>query len=209
AGPSPEEKQQLLLKLAERRSKLGDVDGEVRALTRALREGMDPAEISTRIVGLTGDTLGGDGEIAWLEARARLLSGRGEHGPAGRAWREVGAAVWDLASDKARALRAWVKAAKLAPSRGYMTLGLDLARFGDGGYALDVLDDLAATEPDAVRSGTIAAEASRVALSLGQPGRAFDLARRALVRSPSLGEAIEIAERGAAETGRVGEMSAL
>src|SRR5262249_40869412 len=88
AGPSPAEKQQLLLKLAERRSKLGDVDGEVRALTRALREGMDPAEISTRIVGLTSDTLSGDGEIAWLEARAELLSGRGEHGPAGRAWRE-------------------------------------------------------------------------------------------------------------------------
>jgi len=205
-APAPERKT-LFVMLANRRSRAADVEGEVRALARALREGASPNELAERIVTLTGEALSGDGELAWLEARAELLSARGEHSAATHAWRDVGGAAWDLAGDRARALRAWVRAAKLAPSRGYMTLGFDLARFADGAYALDVLDDLADRETEAARSGLIALEAARVALSLGEPARAFDLARRALAKNKSLGDALEIAERGAAATNRVVEMS--
>src|SRR5262249_18003396 len=159
------------LELADRRAKLGDVEGEVRALSRVLREGVPVGEIASRIVGISADALGGDAEIAWLEARAKLLVSRGEHGPAARALRAVGGALGDLAGDKRGALDAWVRAARLTPARGYMTLGLDLARFGDGTYSLDVLDRLARDEEEAAQSGVIAAEASRVALSLGEPSR--------------------------------------
>ncbi len=207
AGAQVSDRPALLAELAEQRAKAGDPDGEARALARALREGAPAADLADRVVTLTGETLSADGELAWLAARAEVLVARGDNAGAARALRELGGAAWDLADDRASAVGAWIRAAKIAPARGYMTLGLDLARFADGPYALDVLEDLAAHEPDAVRSGVIAAEGARVALSLGDHARAMDLARRALQQNPNLGDALEIVERCAGATGRLLELS--
>ncbi len=208
SGAQAAERPALLVALAEQYAKAGDADGEARALARAVREGAKAVDLADRIVALTGETLSPDGELAWLDARAEVLVARGDAVEAARALREAGGAVWDLAQDRPRALRSWTRAAKTAPARGYMTLGLDLARFADGAYAIDVLADLALHESDAARAGVIAAEGARVALSLGEHARAMDLARRALEQNPNLGDALEIVERCAAATGRMLDLSA-
>jgi Tfp pilus assembly protein PilF len=198
----------LVRMLVRRRAALGDPDGEARALVRAVREGFADADLEERLGGLVGTTLSGDGEIARLEATAELLTAKKDKDAAALVWRELGAMLWDLAGDRLGALRAWLSAARLGP-RGFVTLGMDLARFAGARYALDRLAELVDKESNRARSGELAAEAARAALALGEPGRALDLAAVAIERNPRLADALEIAEKGAVSSARAGEMTRL
>jgi cellulose synthase operon protein C len=102
----------------------------------------------------------------------------------------------------------WLRAAKLVP-RGFLLLGMDLARFAGGRYALDCLAELVEKESNRERAGSLAAEAARAALVLGEPERAFALACAAIDNNPRLADALESAERGAVSSGKVPEMTRL
>jgi tetratricopeptide (TPR) repeat protein len=199
----------LVRALAMRRATMGDPDGEARALARAMREQVRSPELEARVVALKDMRLTGDGELARLEAMAEMLDAGGDRATAAAAWREYGGALWDLAGDRVRAVRAWLRAAKLAVTRGFVTLGMDLARFAGSRYALDCLASLVENETDRAQAGALASEAARAALALGEPARALDLASLAIERNPSLADALEIAEKGATACAREPEMSRL
>ncbi len=198
----------LVRMLLRRRSALGDPDGEARALARAAREGFAEIDLEAALAALAGTRLSGDGEIAQLEATAELLTAKKDTAVAALAWRELGGMLWDLAGDRASALRAWLRAAKLVP-RGFITLGMDLARFAGARYALDRLAELVDKEPNPSRSGALAAEAARAALALGEPARALGLATIAIAQNPRLADALEIAEKGAVSSALSAEMTRL
>jgi hypothetical protein len=198
----------LVLSLVRRRAALGDSEGEARALAQAAREGLWSAEHDAALLRISDESLSGDGQIARLEARAEALTLKKDKDGAAQALRELGATLWDLAGDRQAAVRTWLKAAKLVP-RGFMLLGMDLARFAGGRYALDCLADLVERETHKERAGALAAEAARAALVLGEPERAFALASIAIERNPRLADALETAEKGAASSGRVSEMTRL
>ena len=99
-------------------------------MSRALHEGANASEV----MGLVDNALPtrtSDGEIALLEARAEALSALPEADRQGtaRAWRELGAALWDLASDRVGALRSWERALGLDAERGVENFASDLVCF--------------------------------------------------------------------------------
>ena len=209
AGATAEERRELFVALSERRMTMGDHDGEARAIVRAIRLGAAPGAVEGRIEALSEATLSEDGSLAWLEARALLLSEGEDPGAASAAWREFGAALWDLAGDRHGAVDAWVRAAKIAPYRGYFTLAVDMTRFADPQFAFECLSERIDSESDQATSGAIAAEAARASLVVGEATRGFDLAAIALERDPEHTEALEIAEQCAIRADRIVEMSAL
>jgi tetratricopeptide (TPR) repeat protein len=196
--------------LATRRHSMGDRDGEARVMARAMREERRFPELQKRAAFLLGEGVSADGELALMEARAEMLAAGSDMRAAASAWRDYGGACWDLAGDREAAVFAWARAAKVAPVKGYGTLGVDLAEFGGAGYALDVLSKLASREDEEPKvAGAFAAEAARAALSIGDFTRALDLAALALARNPSYADALEIAERAAVRADRESELSGL
>src|SRR5262249_53879138 len=100
SGAPGSDRAEMLLDLARRRRHSGDADGAARSLVRALAEGADPAGVLGEIdVALPARS--SDGELALLEGRAECLSAlsSAELEGTARAWRELGAARWDLADD--------------------------------------------------------------------------------------------------------------
>src|SRR5207302_4887653 len=116
------------------------------------------------------------------------------------AWRELGAALWDLADDHLGAIDAWQRAARMQ-SGGYATLALDLVAFAGSAFAFKYLVRVVETEPDDATSASIAAAAARAALFVGEAHIAFDLSARGLARSAASAEALEAAERAALRAG--------
>ena len=209
AGAKADERKELFVSLADRRAQRGDHEGEARAIVRALRAGADPRPLEDRIIALRSHPLSGDGELAQAESRAICLTASGDTAQAAQSWRNFGAALWDLAGDRRGAVAAWLRAAELAPKRGYFTLGMDIAKFADSRFAVTCLSDLVVKEKDRARAGAIAAEAARAALAIGEPLKAFELASLALERTPEHTDALEIAEHGAVGAGQPKAMSAL
>ncbi|HEX7666406.1 MAG TPA: hypothetical protein VF407_17895, partial [Polyangiaceae bacterium] len=211
AGATADERRALFVELASCRSSLADVDGEVRALSNALREGAEIALVAPRLDELSRiEAWSGDGLLSLLEARGRVLDAHPEaKGEASRAWRELGAARWDLAGDTRGAEAAWLHAAELAGAGGHLTMTLGLAQFANPMLALDRMAELVAREKDKGKGAAIAAEVARAALSLGQTSRAMDFAKIALEASPDLAGVLEIAERASIVGGRGSSMSAL
>jgi tetratricopeptide (TPR) repeat protein len=193
--------------LVRRRAKMGDRDGEARAIERAMRDGFDVRGFEANLDSLAEAKLGPDGEIAFLEARAALAIAKGETAVAGATLRQLGASLWELAHDRAGASRAFVRSAVLTGNAP--ALGADLARFRDPAFARGVLLERLSQETVPTRAGALAAEAARAAFALGDATGAFDLASRALAQNPSLADALEIAERGSVSAGRSPEMSPL
>jgi hypothetical protein len=193
--------------LVKRRARMGDRDGEARAIARAMRDGFDVRGFEANLDALAEARLGPDAEIAFLEARATLAVAKGETAVGAATLRQLGASLWELAQDRARAARAFVRAVALTGNAA--ALGADLAQLGDPDFSLGVLLARFAEETIPARAGGLAAEAARAALALGNHARAFDLAVTALQRNPSLADALEIAERGSASSGRALEMSPL
>lgn len=195
AGATADERRQSFVDLARRRAAIGDRDGEARAVVRALRLGAPPESLAERVRALTHKPMSADGTLAWLEARATVEENSSS-------WRELGAALWDLAGDRRGAVRAWIRGARVAPERGYWVVAHDMTRFGDPEFAYASLDALVDSEQDPSLSAAIAQEAARAALGVGRAWRAFELACLALERDPEQADALEIAEDGAVAAGR-------
>ncbi|MFO0642993.1 MAG: hypothetical protein U0183_27450 [Polyangiaceae bacterium] len=185
-----------------------DADGEVRALATAIRDGAEVPSLEDRLDRLSAQKLGGDAEIALLDV---LASRAPEAGPreAALALRRLGAALWDLAGDRAGAVAAWVDAARRAPFRASTTLRRDLVDFAGHEDALECLLALAEHEPDPARSGSLLAEAAHVAVALRDDDRTFDLASRALHRNPAHTDALASAEAGTRDDRKEGALSSL
>src|SRR5262249_48336652 len=114
SGAPSSDRHELLLDLSRRRRAAGDADGAARALMRAVRDGAWATSVLAELdVALPPRSP--DGEIALLFARAEALSGLSESDQRGtaRAWRDLGAAYWDLAGDERAAMKAWEHAAAL------------------------------------------------------------------------------------------------
>ncbi len=200
AGAAGDERTELLLDLARRRRTAGDADGSARALLRAVREGAKPSALLGEL-DAAPPTKSSDGEIAILEARAEALSGSVDADQAGTAlaWREVGAAYFDLAADMPRAVRAWERAAALNPERGVECFASDLVSFAGPEGALTALMDLAARRPKSKEAARVLAIASTVALSAGRNDDAFRIASQALELDPSRTDVLAVAERTASD----------
>ncbi|MEO8874283.1 MAG: hypothetical protein ABI461_01745, partial [Polyangiaceae bacterium] len=211
AGATADERRSLFVQLAGCRASLADADGEARAIALALREGASSEDLDVRIDALAKvETWTGDGSLAFLEARARLLeAAKNRDLEAANAWRELGAARWDLAGDQAGAEHAWVHAARLGGATGYLTMALDLAQFSNAMVALDRMAEIISREDDKSRGSAIAAQVARAALSLGQMVRALEFSRLALEHGPEAIGVLEVAERASLVSGRGATMSAL
>ncbi len=207
AGAPAAERGPLLLELAAYYEDLGDIDAEIHAYARAAREGVDLSARAPRIDELTARTMSPDTELAFLEARAEARLDLGDHGGAADSFRDLGAALWDMADDRPRAVQAWLRGAHCDSVHGYDTLRRDLATFANAQYAVDCLSELVERETDRVRSGVIATQAARAALDVGAHGRALGLAKIALERDPGHADALETAETASAALARVPEMS--
>lgn len=207
AGAPAAERGPLLFTLAAHHAAVGDVERELAAYVRAARAGLDLSPIRERVDALQAAQLSPDAELALLEARSELHLDEGQTDTAASEFRDLGAALWDMADDRPRAVQAWLRAAQLDSARGYATLRRDLATFADVGYAVDCLAELAHREGDRARAGIIATEAARAAVDAGSYPRAVTLARTALERYPSHAEALAIAEHASEKLGRLQEMS--
>jgi hypothetical protein len=205
-GSLGSERGQVLLDLARRRKVAGDADGAARALSRALAEGATATDVMPEIEAAL-PTHSSDGEIALLQARAEALSALPEADRQGTAsaWRELGAALWDLAADRTGALSAWERAATLDSERGAENLASDLMAFAGEAFALERLVDHARRRGDAPEAARYYGLAASVALGGGRQPEAFFYARRTLEIDPTRSEAIAIAERAAGD----GELDAL
>ncbi|MBX3220083.1 MAG: hypothetical protein KF795_06150 [Labilithrix sp.] len=207
AGAPAAERGPLLLELATSYEELGDADAELHAFARAAREGVDLSARASRLDALASRSKSPDTELAFLEARAELSLDVGDTSRAADAFRDLGAALWDMADDRPRAVQAWLRGAHCDSVHGYDTLRRDLASFADAQYAVDCLSELVERETDRVRSGVIATQAARAALDVGAHNRALGLAKLALERDPGHADALETAETACAELARVPEMS--
>jgi hypothetical protein len=194
------ERGQVLLDLCRRRKLAGDADGAARALCRALSEG---ALATTVLVELDGalPTRSSDGEIALLQARAEALSALPEADRRGtaHAWRELGAALFDLAGDRHGAFRAWDRALALDSERGAENLASDLIAFAGERVALERLSEHARRRGDSSEAAHFHALAATIALGAGDTSEAFSHARRTLEIDPARSETIAIAERAAGD----------
>lgn len=208
AGAPAAERGPLLFEIAADYEQLGQADAEIDALARAAREGASLAPRAARLDALRPASP--DAELARLEAVAALRVEE-EHGGAraADALRELGAALWDMADDRPRAVQAWLRGAHLDTAYGYETLRSDLASFADAQYAVDCLSELVDREKVRVRSGVIATQAAMAAAHVRAFSRALGLAKTALERDPGHADALETAELACRELGRVPEMSAV
>ena len=145
AGAAGDERTELLLELARRRRVGGRRRrlGPRAACAPSARAQSPPAVLAE--LDSAPPTKSSDGELAALEARAEALSGSADADQAGTAlaWREVGAAYFDLASDMPRAVRAWERAVALNPERGVECFASDLVAFAGPDEALRALLELA------------------------------------------------------------------
>ncbi|MCB9584405.1 MAG: hypothetical protein H6718_03365 [Polyangiaceae bacterium] len=189
---------ELLLEVARRRTEAGDADGAARCLARAIHEGAS-ADVVLQRLDSALPPRGSDGEIALLEARAECLSAQSGAGVprAARAWRELGAALWDLAADHEGAIAAWERAALLDPESGIATFAQDLLGFAGQAECVSRVRAFAErrTEPaERARALTIAANE---ALKAGDAEQALELALASIELDPSRSEVLAVAERAA------------
>jgi tetratricopeptide (TPR) repeat protein len=198
----------LYVTMAELRERLGDVEGEARILSRAIREGMSSSAIDARLARL-GDPSTPDALLWAMAGRAERLGAVGDPGAAAWAWRDLGAALWDLADDRAGAIAAWRNAAQIVPVAGHATFALDLIAFAGPAFAFDYLEKLIEGEEDGATAAAIAADVARAAVSIGQRHMAFDIAARGVARSPANAGVLEIAERAAEGVDELSRLSDL
>jgi hypothetical protein len=197
-GASQAERIELLLEIAARRKVAGDADGAARALARAVREGAP----SRRILDELGEALparSSDGELCLLEARAEALARMPEADgeAAARAFRELGAALWDLAGDTEGAMLAWERAAVLDPARGIARLARDMVSFGGAEPALARLEAFAERQSSVADRARLLGISATVALGAGAEEAALRIAARALELDPSQSDVVAVAERAA------------
>lgn len=208
SGAEGSDRRQLLLRLASLRLRLGDDEGVARISSRAIHEGFGGPEFDQHIESGINRPTSSDAQLWRMRANAQRSSAADDPAAAVWAWRDFGAALWDLADDRIGAVNAWQRAARIEPS-GYATLALDLVAFAGTPFAFDYLAHVVETEPDDAASAAIAADVAWTALSLGDARFAFDLVARGLTRSPSSADALEAAECAALRSSQQVALSAL
>ncbi len=201
SGSLGAERGAVLLDLARRRKYAGDADGAARALYRALGEGASAREVMEELDAAL-PTRGSDGEIALLRARAEALSALPEADQQGtaRAWRELGAALFDLASDPAGAQRAWERAMALDAEHGVENFASDLIACAGEAVALERLIEHGKRRGETSEAARFFAIAAGIAFGAGRSREAFECAKLTLEADPTRGDAIAIAERAASES---------
>jgi hypothetical protein len=200
AGSPGAERPALLLDLSRRRRAAGDADGAARTLLRAIKEGAAVLEV-TKELDTALPTRSSDGDLALLEARAEMLSLHPEADQTGtaRAFRELGAALFDLASDSEGALKAWERAMALDPERGPELFAADATAFIGHDAAFRRLKALSVSRNEPAQAARLLAVAAGVALSAGRMHDAFETSARALELDPARADVLALAERTASD----------
>jgi tetratricopeptide (TPR) repeat protein len=200
AGSPGAERPAVLLDLSRRRRAAGDADGAARALLRAVKEGASPRDVLTELDKAL-PTRSSDGDLALLETRAEVLSAHPEADQAGtaRAFRELGAALFDLASDAESSLRAWERAMALDPERGPELFAADVTAFIGHDAAFRRLKALSVSRSEPAQAARLLAVAAGVALSAGRMHDAFETSARALELDPARADVLALAERTASD----------
>ncbi len=208
-GAEGADRRTLYASLADLRERLGDHESEARIVARAIREDAGSPSIDAHLERLAERPATPDAQLWRMQARAERLGADADGDDAAWAWRDYGAGLWDLADDREQAIAVWLRAARVAPVHGFMTLALDLVAFEDASFAFGYLGRRIEGEQDDATAGAMAADVARAALSIGDLRFAFDFAIRALARSPSRADALEIAERSATGAAEHAALSAL
>jgi hypothetical protein len=206
-GAEGSDRRALLTRLGELRQRLGDDEGVARTAARAVREGLRGPEIDLALDRHAGPETP-DAQLWRLRAKAERFAEGEDSDGASWAWRDLGAALWDWADDRAGALDSWRRAARIAPT-GPATLALDLVAFAGAKFAFEYLARAVETEPDDTTSSAMATAASHAALAAGDAHVAFELAARGVARSPASADALEAAERAAEPAGEKVALSSL
>ncbi|HVU02878.1 MAG TPA: hypothetical protein VHE30_14055 [Polyangiaceae bacterium] len=200
SGTPGTDRAELLLDLARRRRHAGDADGAARSLVRALAEGADASAVLAEI-DVALPPRGSDGDLALLEGRAEALSALSSADLEGtaRAWRELGASLWDLADDREGAIKAWERGASLDGEHGLERLARDLVTFGGHEEAVRRLDEIATKRRNRNDVARALAAAAGVALDGGLTAEALAIAIRALEADSSRADVLAVAERAATD----------
>ncbi len=200
AGSPGAERAALLLDLSRLRKAAGDADGAARSLLRAVKEGAPPRDVLAEL-DVALPTRSSDGDLALLEARAEALSAHPEADQTGttRSFRELGAALFDLASDHEGALRAWERAMALDQERGPELFAADVTAFIGPDAAFRRLKALSVSRPEPSQAARLLAVAAGVALSAGRMQDAFETSARALELDPARADVLALAERTAGD----------
>ncbi len=195
-----EDRSELLLDLARRRSELGDATSAARAFGRALDAGAPPELVLFGLDGLL-EPEDSDAIVAVLTSRARAMAALAERSDAtgGRERAEVlrrlGAALWDLADNQEAAVRAWFEALDFDEA-GEDRLARDLLAFAGPEQAARNLERAAETQEGKSR-GLLLGLAAHAALDAHQSEDAFRLARSALEENPQNADVLAVAELAA------------
>jgi tetratricopeptide (TPR) repeat protein len=208
-GVEGDERQRLLVGLAELYERLEDEEAEARIVALAMRDEMSSPAIEAHIDRLAGRPATPDARLCRIEATAHRLAAREDFVASAHAWRELGAALWVLAQDRPGAIAAWQRAARTAPSGGYAALAVDLVTFAEPAFAREYLRQLVDGEKDDLTASSIAAEVARAALAQGAASTGLDLAVRGVARHPASAEALTVAEACALETRELATLSGL
>jgi hypothetical protein len=175
----------------------GDPYSAARALGRALKDGALAGDVLVQADLLVASEP--DGSLAILEVRAEALASMGpsRHHETALRWREVGAARWDWAGDRAGMVRAWVKAAEQEPIQGPARMVRDLFAFAGPSQAVEELLQHAEQKKSPRESAHVLSLAALAAFHARERGLAFDTAVRAVRLDPARAEALAIAEAAA------------
>ncbi|HKY39062.1 MAG TPA: hypothetical protein VJN18_24155 [Polyangiaceae bacterium] len=200
AGSPGAQRPDVLLDLSRRRRAAGDADGAARALLRAVKEGAPARDVLAEL-DVALPTRSSDGDLALLEARAEVLGAHPEADQLGtaQAFRELGAALFDLGSDTEGALRAWERAMALDAERGPELFAADVTAFVGHDAAFRRLKALSVSRSDERQAARLLAVAAGVALSAGRMQDAFETSARALELDPARADVLALAERTAGE----------
>ncbi len=200
AGSPGVERAALLLDLARLRKAASDADGAARSLLRAVKEGAPARDVLAEL-DVALPTRSSDGDLALMEARAEALSAHPEADQTGttRAFRELGAALFDLASDTEGALRAWERAMALDQERGPELFAADVTAFIGHDAAFRRLKALSVSRAEPSQAARLLAVAAGVALSAGRMQDAFETSARALELDPARADVLALAERTAGD----------
>ncbi len=200
AGSPGAQRPDVLLDLSRRRRAAGDADGAARALLRSVKEGAPARDVLSEL-DVALPTRSSDGDLALLEARAEVLGAHPEADQLGtaQAFRELGAALFDLGSDTEGALRAWERAMALDAERGPELFAADVTAFIGHDAAFRRLKALSVSRSDESQAARLLAVAAGVALSAGRMQDAFETSARALELDPARADVLALAERTAGE----------
>lgn len=204
SGASPDERPQLLIRLAGYYRELGDAEGESHALSRAARMPEARARVRELLQHVlppqTGDGMLERESVRVLLADMSTPEGRAE---AARACRLLGAALWDLAGDRMQAVAAWTEAALLDEQAGAERLASDLEAFAGESQAHELLRAYAATLERPATAARFLVVSAAIALRHGLADSALESALRAVELDGSRTDALVVIERAADQCGRI------